>query len=101
MQSIWPNSVQTSGFNWGLLLNPDKTCQGPMTIESQYLRLNIQPTERYVLSVKGSTKYRLPAGKNGYSNLVITGDWIANSVLNAGCVESTVVSGIEAAKCFY
>lgn len=101
VQSIWPNSVQTSGFNWGLLLNPDKTCQGPMTIESQYLRLNIQPTERYVLSVKGSTKYRLPAGKNGYSNLVITGDWIANSVLNAGCVESTVVSGIEAAKCFY
>ncbi|EMG01531.1 NAD(P)-binding Rossmann-like domain protein [Leptospira borgpetersenii str. 200701203] len=100
---LWPNSTipgKTSGFNWDLLLDADKAEKGPRKIESQYVRLNIQPTERYVLSVKGSTKYRLPAGDNGYSNLVITGDWIQNSVLNAGCVESTVVSGIEAARCF-
>ncbi|MBE8364968.1 NAD(P)-binding protein [Leptospira borgpetersenii] len=100
---LWPTSTipgKTSGFNWDLLLDADKAEKGPRKIESQYVRLNIQPTERYVLSVKGSTKYRLPAGDNGYSNLVITGDWIQNSVLNAGCVESTVVSGIEAARCF-
>ncbi|EMO62467.1 NAD(P)-binding Rossmann-like domain protein [Leptospira borgpetersenii serovar Pomona str. 200901868] len=100
---LWPTSTipgKTSGFNWDLLLDANKAEKGPRKIESQYVRLNIQPTERYVLSVKGSTKYRLPAGDNGYSNLVITGDWIQNSVLNAGCVESTVVSGIEAARCF-
>ncbi|WP_061222461.1 NAD(P)-binding protein [Leptospira weilii] len=100
---LWPTSTipgKTSGFNWDFLLDANKTEKGPQRIESQYVRLNIQPTERYVLSVKGSTKYRLPAGNNGYSNLVITGDWIQNSVLNAGCVESTVVSGIEAARCF-
>ncbi|EKQ92023.1 NAD(P)-binding Rossmann-like domain protein [Leptospira borgpetersenii str. UI 09149] len=100
---LWPNSTipgKTSGFNWDLLLDADKAEKGPRKIKSQYVRLNIQPTERYVLSVKGSTKYRLPTGDNGYSNLVITGDWIQNSVLNAGCVESTVVSGIEAARCF-
>ncbi|UZN07175.1 NAD(P)-binding protein [Leptospira santarosai] len=102
-RALWPSSAppgKTSGFNWNLLSDANKTEQGPRKIESQYVRLNIQPTERYVLSVKGSTKYRLPAGNNGYSNLVITGDWIQNSVLNAGCVESTVVSGIEAARCF-
>lgn len=100
---LWPTSTipgKTSGFNWDFLLDANKAEKGPQRIESQYVRLNIQPTERYVLSVKGSTKYRLPAGNNGYSNLVITGDWIQNSVLNAGCVESTVVSGIEAARCF-
>ncbi|MCG6192385.1 NAD(P)-binding protein [Leptospira sp. FAT2] len=101
-RGLWPASTptgKTSGFNWNLLIDQDKTL-GAKRIDSQYVRLNIQPTERYVLSVKGSTKYRLPAGDNGYSNLVITGDWIQNSVLNAGCVESTVVSGIEAASCF-
>ncbi|TGK26310.1 hypothetical protein EHQ05_11155 [Leptospira yasudae] len=101
-RGLWPASTPTgkaSGFNWNLLIDQDKTL-GAKRIDSQYVRLNIQPTERYVLSVKGSTKYRLPAGDNGYSNLVITGDWIQNSVLNAGCVESTVVSGIEAASCF-
>ncbi|EMJ95366.1 NAD(P)/FAD-dependent oxidoreductase [Leptospira alstonii] len=101
-QNLWPTSApseKTGGFNWNLLSDSNRTEQGPQRIESQYMRLNIQPTERYVLSVKGSTKYRLPAGNNGYANLVITGDWIQNSVLNAGCVESTVVSGIEAARC--
>ncbi|XDD49702.1 NAD(P)-binding protein [Leptospira sp. WS92.C1] len=99
--ALWPATTihgVKPGFNWNLLLNPDQKSE--TTTDSIFVRLNIQPTERYVLSAKGSTKYRLPAGANGYSNLVITGDWIQNPILNAGCVESTVVSGIEAAKCF-
>ncbi|PJZ51441.1 NAD(P)-binding protein [Leptospira adleri] len=102
VSTLWPAATMTGargGFNWNLLLDKQEK-SGVTRIEGQFVRLNIQPTERYVLSAKGSTKYRLPAGMNGYSNLVITGDWIQNPILNAGCVESTVVSGIEAAKCF-
>ncbi|TGK39219.1 hypothetical protein EHQ12_00740 [Leptospira gomenensis] len=99
--NLWPAAVEPgakSEFNWDLLLHTDQS-RAP-GLDSAFYRLNIQPTERYVLSPKGSTKYRLPAGDNGYYNLVITGDWIQNPILNAGCVESTVVSGIEAARCF-
>ncbi|MBM9578592.1 NAD(P)-binding protein [Leptospira sp. 201903070] len=102
VSTLWPAATATGargGFDWNLLLDKEEK-SGVTRVEGQFVRLNIQPTERYVLSAKGSTKYRLPAGNNGYSNLVITGDWIQNPILNAGCVESTVVSGIEAAKCF-
>ena len=54
----------------------------------QWLRPNIDPSERYVLSVAGSSAFRLRAGQSGFSNLVLAGDW-AWTPLNAGCVEAT------------
>jgi uncharacterized protein with NAD-binding domain and iron-sulfur cluster len=65
---------------------------------AQYYRANIDPTERYVLSVAGSTAARIAGGRSGFVNLVLTGDWTYNRVLNAGCVEATVASGMEAAQ---
>ena len=62
----------------------------------QYFRANIEPTEHYVLSVTGSSKYRLAANESGYDNLVITGDWTKNP-LNAGCIEAAVMSGMLSA----
>jgi uncharacterized protein with NAD-binding domain and iron-sulfur cluster len=57
-----------------------------------YYRANIDPSERYVLSVKGSTPYRLYGGKSGFDNLYLAGDWTFNG-LNAGCVEACTMSG--------
>ncbi len=65
----------------------------------QYYRANIDPTERYVLSVAGSTQARIPGQRSGFENLILAGDWTYNRVLNAGCVEATVASGMEAAQC--
>jgi uncharacterized protein with NAD-binding domain and iron-sulfur cluster len=49
-----------------------------------------------VLSVPGSSKYRLRAGESGFSNLYLAGDWVRTS-LNAGCVEAAVMAGMDAA----
>lgn len=63
----------------------------------RYCRANIDPSERYVMSLAGSATYRLGADQSGFSNLVITGDWIKNGY-NAGCIEASVWSGIQSAN---
>lgn len=67
------------------------------TIVDKYLRTNIDPTERYVMSVAGSTRYRLRANESGFSNVTLAGDW-TNNGFNAGCVEAAAMSGIQAAN---
>jgi hypothetical protein len=57
-----------------------------------FFRANVDPSERYVMSVKGSTQYRLNGGQSGYTNLYLAGDWTYNG-LNAGCVEACTMSG--------
>jgi uncharacterized protein with NAD-binding domain and iron-sulfur cluster len=64
---------------------------------AQFVRGNFQPSDRYVLSVPGSVRYRLDPGRTGYSNLVVAGDWTRN-VINAGCVEAATISGMTAAE---
>lgn len=59
---------------------------------SQFWRANIDPSERYVPSHKGSTAYRLAAWESGYANLTLAGDWTYTG-LNVGSVECTVMSG--------
>lgn len=66
-------------------------------LDSQYYRANVDPTERYVMSVAGATGARLRADQSGFDRLVLTGDWISNG-FNAGCVESAVMSGLQAAN---
>jgi uncharacterized protein with NAD-binding domain and iron-sulfur cluster len=63
----------------------------------RYDRPNIDPSERYVQSLAGTAQYRLAADESGFANLVLAGDWIRNGY-NAGCVEASVWSGIQAAN---
>lgn len=67
------------------------------TLVDTYLRANIDPSERYVMSVAGSNRARLKANATGISNLVITGDWTDNG-FNAGCVEAACMAGMQAAN---
>jgi len=89
--------VKTADGNvdWNVLVDPDSGA-GEERFRGQYFRANIDPSERYVLSVKGSTKFRLHAAASGFENLYLAGDWTDNGV-NAGCVEAAVISGIQAA----
>ena len=64
--------------------------------DTQFWTANVDPTERYVLSVPGSQKYRISPLDNTYDNLTIAGDWTACG-LDTGCVESAVMSGRLAA----
>lgn len=97
VRSLWPATVsQSGGFSWDDLVDPSGA-SGQARLDSQYLRVNVEPTERYVLSVPKSTFYRLKPGDSGFTNVVLAGDWTYNAV-NAGCVEAAVTSGMAASR---
>ncbi len=98
MGPIWGKTDDggSAPFEWDVLVDPSNGV-GPDRMKAQYWRANVQATERYTLSVAGSIKYRLAADESGYPNLVLAGDWIRNGI-NAGCVEATVMSGMQASR---
>jgi uncharacterized protein with NAD-binding domain and iron-sulfur cluster len=64
----------------------------------QYFRANVEPTERYVLSVPGSDRHRLDAHDDDeFVNLYLAGDW-TNCGLNLGCIEAATMSGLLASN---
>ncbi|MBV8865344.1 MAG: hypothetical protein JO210_08100, partial [Acidobacteriaceae bacterium] len=87
-KTIWANGVTP-----GDLVGYDPSQRDPLA--SQFVRINIDPSEQYVLSVKGSTQFRLAAGASQFDNLVLAGDWTLVDV-NLGCVEAAVQSGKSA-----
>jgi uncharacterized protein with NAD-binding domain and iron-sulfur cluster len=83
--ALWPEAVNPDGsLNWNLVM-------------AQYYRANIDPTERYVLTVQATNQYRLKPSGSGYSNLFLAGDWTDNG-LNIGAIEPTVRSGLQASQ---
>lgn len=91
-----PGAVTDDGFAWHLLAGANGH-RGSAALATQYLSVNIDPSDRYVLSVPGSDKYRLRPDESGYDNMVLAGDW-TDSGLNSGCIESAVLSGLQAAN---
>jgi len=63
----------------------------------QYLRANVDPSERYVLSVAGSSSSRIRGSESGFTNLALAGDWVWTPI-NAGCVEAATMGGLDAAR---
>ena len=85
IQPIWPGVVTAAGGLDGA------------KVFGEYYRANIDPSERYVLSVAGSTRFRLRSDQSGFANLFFAGDWTRNG-LNVGAVESAALSGAQAAR---
>jgi len=97
--SLFPGaeSPQHPGrFHWELLVAPDAS-EGPARFEAQYYRANVDLSGRYVLSVKGSTRYRLRPDGSGFDNLYLAGDWTRNGI-NSGCLEAATLSGLQASR---
>ena len=107
---LWPKAVETRSvegrngrlerinFKWRLLIDDrEGEHRGEERLRSQYWRANVAPSERYTLSVPGSSRYRLPANDpDEFPNLYLAGDWTDNG-LNVGCMEAAVMSGMLAA----
>jgi uncharacterized protein with NAD-binding domain and iron-sulfur cluster len=95
---ILPDAVRASGgFRWDLLVDSNGSgAIGPARLASQYWVANVNPSDRYVLSVPGTTEYRISPLDYTYDNLTIAGDW-TECGLNLGCVESAFISGRLAA----
>ncbi|HEX5721852.1 MAG TPA: FAD-dependent oxidoreductase [Acidimicrobiia bacterium] len=98
---FWPGAIErhSGSFRWDLLAGAGER-EGEDRFDSQFWRANVDPSERYVLSLPGSDRYRLRADQSGYDNLVLAGDWI-NCGLNAGCLEAAVMSGLQAANAIH
>jgi uncharacterized protein with NAD-binding domain and iron-sulfur cluster len=99
IRPLWPEATSEShpnGLDWSLLVDPENR-QGLARLDAQYWRANIDPSERYVLSVPKSMRARLEAGGSGFDNLFLAGDWVATR-LNAGCAEAAMEGGLNAAQ---
>lgn len=94
LPQLLPGVQGPAGIRWELLCGWDGTSA---PLDSQYLRINVDPSDRYVMSVPGSDQYRLRSDESGFDNLVLAGDWTDNGV-NAGCIEAAVLSGLQAAN---
>ncbi|MGK7926240.1 MAG: hypothetical protein AB4290_13520 [Spirulina sp.] len=96
---LWPNLQLTESgeeIDWSQLIDLQEGDDFER-FTHQYCRANAEPTERYVLSVKGSTKYRIKGDDTGFKNLYVVGDWTLNGI-NLGCIESAVVSGRQVSR---
>jgi uncharacterized protein with NAD-binding domain and iron-sulfur cluster len=100
---LWPEVNRHDQFRWDLLMDPNERASGRKArggnearFDSQYWTANVNPSERYVLSLPGTQKYRISPLDNTYDNLTIAGDWTTCG-LDAGCVEAAVISGRLAA----
>ena len=94
--ALWPGTQGPDGFRWELLWD-DADRLGPQRLAGQYLRANVDPSDRYVQSLPGSGRHRIAPGRTGFGNLALAGDWTACG-LDAGCLEAAVRSGILAAR---
>jgi len=96
---LWPGIAQPgkAELDWSKLTTKNRNLMGQRRFLDQYWRINIDPSERYVLSVPGSSKYRLHAKESGFDNLYLAGDWLRTG-LNAGAVEAAVMGGLQASQ---
>ena len=97
MPRLWKRFQGPDGkIRWDWLVDPQNR-QGEARFDAQFVRANWTGTERYTLSVAGSTEKRLKTDQTGYDNLFIVGDWIENG-FNSGCIEASTMSGMQASR---
>jgi uncharacterized protein with NAD-binding domain and iron-sulfur cluster len=100
---LWPDAAQgPQRFRWNLVVDPRELPGAAVSpadesrFASQFWTANVNPSDRYVLSLPGSAAYRISPLDGTYDNLTICGDW-TDCGFNAGCVEAAVMSGRLAA----
>ncbi len=97
---LWPKATcppqRPDGLDWSKLVDAAGGA-GEARFDAQFWRANIDPTERYVLSVPGSIDARLAPGDSDFTNLYLAGDWTLTT-LNGGCAEAAMESGLLAAR---
>ena len=99
LQSVWPGAYDKHGeFRWDLLVaaGAQAANQGASRLDAQYIRANVNPSDRYVIHTPGAHRYRISPLDPTYDNFTIAGDW-TDSGFHSGCVEGAVMSGLLAA----
>ena len=94
--TLWPDIATNGKVGWDQVWVPDDQQASPKETY-QYLRANIDPSERYTLVVAGSSKHRMKVDGSTYYNLYLAGDWTDNPG-GVGDFESTIMSGRLASR---
>lgn len=91
------NPTDARSFDFGLLVQHDDVARhGVNRFDTQYWRANVDPNERYTLTVAKTVHHRMKGWENGFDNLVLAGDWTYTG-FNIGSFEGAVISGKLAA----
>ena len=97
---LWPQAEREPGtFRWDLLVGSetgDRSAADEQRFDSQFWTANVNPSDRYVQSLAGTSAFRISPLEQQFDNLTVAGDWTASG-LNIGCVEAAVMSGRLAA----
>jgi uncharacterized protein with NAD-binding domain and iron-sulfur cluster len=95
--ALWPGIClpNSTCLDPKALYHPDPDATDEERFDWQYFRINIDPSERYVLSTNKGTPHRLFPWESGFNNLYFAGDWCRNSI-DIGCVESATTSAMLA-----
>jgi uncharacterized protein with NAD-binding domain and iron-sulfur cluster len=97
---LWHNAAPAGRFRWEALATGsamlEETLQGEDRFATQYWRANVEPSDRYALSLPGSSRHRISPLERLFDNLTIAGDY-TDCGFNEGCVEAAVMSGRLAA----
>jgi uncharacterized protein with NAD-binding domain and iron-sulfur cluster len=99
LPALWPAVRDRAGqFRWQLLQahGADARAEGRARFDTQFWIGNVNPSDRYSLSLPGTVQHRLSPLDMSFDNLTVAGDW-TQSGLDSGCVESAVMSGLLAA----
>lgn len=92
---LYPGAMEGNELKWSLLADTTgKT--GEERFRMQYARANYPPSERYVVDLPGTSRFRLEADSSGYDNLALAGDWLFTGL--GGAVEAAVIAGMQAAE---
>jgi uncharacterized protein with NAD-binding domain and iron-sulfur cluster len=97
---LWPLAAKVPGqFRWEVV-HAQGSSEALPTDESrfasQYWTANVNPSDRYSLSLPGSLAHRISPLDDTFDNLTVAGDW-TDCGFNEGCVEAAVMSGRLAA----
>ena len=95
LKNISPNSFDEGHFNWTAFADPVNRT-GEERFDSQYLRLNINPSDLYTLILSNTSQYRIATDGAGFDNIYFTGDWI-QSGFNC-CMEGAFTAGLLTSK---
>jgi uncharacterized protein with NAD-binding domain and iron-sulfur cluster len=99
---LFPGAYHPDGtFRWEILADATRPQgapgpSGPERFRTQFWRANVNPSDRYVLNLPGTSKYRISPLDMTYDNLTVAGDWTSCG-FNEGCVEAAIMSGRLAA----
>lgn len=96
---LWPATAlggACPGFDASVLHDPAARAPDER-LDAQYLRANVAGSERYVQSLRGTTRHRLFVESCGVEGLYPVGDWL-NTGINSGDVEAATITGLQAAR---